>query len=93
MTKHLLTAFLGLLVACGSTAPTTKTGPGSGSGTTTAECAPTDCGAEPPISPTVCPEGAAISTTCTRAQSGSCERTILCDGKEAADSAPPTAQP
>ncbi len=91
MTKHLFAAVLGLLVACGSNAPKTKTG--SGSGTTAAACAPTDCGAEPPISPAVCPEGAAISTTCTRADSGTCERKILCDGKEQAAATTPTAQP
>jgi hypothetical protein len=87
MTKSLLAAFL--LMACGSNQPNTKTG-GSGSGSATAaEC---DCGAEPPISPSVCPEGAKVSTTCARAESGSCERKILCDGKEQA-SAPPATQP
>jgi hypothetical protein len=89
MTKQLLAAVLGLLVACGANSSTTKPDTGSGSATTTGECAPTDCGAEPPISPTVCPEGAAISTQCTRVESGACERQILCDGQELEESAPP----
>jgi hypothetical protein len=87
MAKHLMAALLGLLVACGGSQPSTKQVDKA-----PAECAPTDCGAEPPISPAVCPEGAAISSSCTRAASGTCERKISCDGKDAAaavESAPP----
>lgn len=83
MTKFLLAAFL--LMACGSSQPNTKTG-GSGSGSATA--AVCDCGAEPPISPSACPEGAQVSTTCARIESGACERKILCDGKEQAGAQP-----
>ena len=84
MMKHLMAALLGLVVGCGGGQPNTKQ-----VDKPPAECAPTDCGAEPPISPAVCPEGAAISSSCTRAAAGTCERKILCDGKEATAAALP----
>ena len=84
MTKFMAIAWFGLLIACGSSKPNT-TGPGSGSGSAAAaECAPTDCGAEPPISPSACPTGEAVSTVCRRESAGTCERHIQCNGKDAA---------
>lgn len=83
MTKFIAMAWFGLLIACGSSKPSTTTGPGSGSAAS-ADCAPTDCGPEPPISPTACPTGEAISTVCRRETAGTCERHILCNGKDAA---------
>jgi hypothetical protein len=86
MTKNLWALCIGLMMACGSSHPNTKnveTGSGS------AACAPTDCGAEPPIAPSACPHGAAISSECRRATSGGCERKVLCDGKDANDTAQP----
>jgi hypothetical protein len=93
MTKHFIAACLGLLMACGSSHPKTNTTTETGSGTETAACAATDCGAEPPISPSACPEGAAISTECRRSEAGACERKVLCDGKDANEIAPAAAQP
>lgn len=97
MTKHFMAVCLGFLMACGSSKPSSTTpGPGSattGSDTAAAACQPTDCGAEPPISPSACPEGESISSACERAASGNCERQILCNGKPATEAAPPAAQP
>jgi hypothetical protein len=90
MTKFMAMAWFGLLIACGSSKPTT-TGPGSGSATS-AECAPTDCGAEPPIAPSACPTGEAVSTVCRRETTGTCERHIQCNGKDAAAAEPAPAQ-
>ncbi len=84
MMKHVMATVLGLVVGCGGSQSNTKQ-----VDKPPAECAPNDCGAEPPISPAVCPEGAAISSSCTRAASGTCERKIMCDGKEAAPSPSP----
>jgi hypothetical protein len=84
MTRVVALAFV---IACGGARPSTP-GP-----TTATECAPTDCGPEPPISPHACPPQQAVSSVCRRARSGACERRVLCDGQETPEIAPPVAEP